>query len=101
MAKTLKIWAIQKTINKRFKLTIISISNLKRYIHSFMYAILNRTDRQIDATLDLQGSTNMKSEYQKMILTKKIPPKTLEFMMHAEADKNAEEYNRSALLKWV
>lgn len=35
-----------------------------------------------------------------MILTKKIPPKTLEFMMHAEANKNAEEYFRSAVLTW-
>ena len=39
-----------------------------------MYAILNRTDRQVDATLDLTGSSNMISEYQSMVLTKKIPP---------------------------
>lgn len=76
------------------------MSRLKRKIHSYSYAVFNRTENTIEATLDVSKSNNMVSNLEETIVKKTIEPRMMEFMIHTQAKKNAPDYFRWSNLSW-
>lgn len=86
---------------KRSLLCSISISKLIRKIHSYSYAVFNRTEDQISATLDVSKSRNLAFNLEDAIVTKTVEPRSMEFMIHAQSYRDAEDYFRWASLSWT
>ena len=83
-----------------FRDFIISMSILIRKIHCYSYAVYNRTGKYITAKLDLSKSQNLVFNLPMSIITKKIEPRGIEFMIHSQCKKNVDEYLRAATLTW-
>ena len=76
------------------------MSRLTRKLHAYSYAVFNRTDNTVVATLDVSKSNNMAFNLDEPVVEKKIEPRMMEFMIHAQANKDADDYFRWSSLSW-
>lgn len=60
----------QEMTRRTFKVTTTLISELIRKIHSYSYGIENRTERVVNATLDVSKSAQMRHSLKEPVISK-------------------------------
>ena len=70
-------------------------------MHAYSYAVQNDLATPVEVTLDCSASKNMLFSTQNAYVKKRVEPKSMQFMLHAEAMPMADNFMRAAKCMWT